>query len=64
MAENKGKNPLYSKTLWINVLAIIGSGVMYFSGMDTETWATISTSALALINVALRMVTNEPINME
>jgi hypothetical protein len=56
------KPPWLSKTLWINVLAIIGSVVVYMAGVDPSTWSEISVSALALINICLRLTTNQPID--
>lgn len=58
-----GKSPLTSKTLWVNFLALIGSAVMYFSGTVTpEQWAAATGAALPVINIVLRLVTNEPID--
>lgn len=58
-----GKSPLYSKTVWVNLLALIGSAAIFYSGtLTTEQWATITGAALPVINIVLRLVTNEPID--
>lgn len=50
-----------SKTLWVNLLAIIGS-VIVGTQVTTESWAEISVGFLALVNVALRIITGEEIS--
>lgn len=49
-----------SKTLWVNLLAVIGS-IIIGTQVTTETWAEISVGLLALVNVILRLVTGEQI---
>ena len=50
-----------SKTLWVNLLAVIGS-VVIGTQVTTETWAEISVGLLALVNVILRLVTGEAVS--
>lgn len=52
-----------SKTLWVNVLAIIGIilNAQFGIELDAETQVTIATSILAVINIVLRLVTKQPI---
>ena len=51
-----------SKTLWVNLIsigAIIGAA--YGFEIDTETQAVLATGILAVVNIILRFVTNQPI---
>ena len=50
-----------SKTLWVNLLAVIGS-IIIGTQVTTETWAEISVGLLALVNVILRLVTGEAVS--
>lgn len=49
-----------SKTLWINLIALIGT-IVGFWGFDAAQWTAISGSILAGINIILRLVTKEEI---
>jgi hypothetical protein len=49
-----------SKTIWANLVALIGSVVLSI-GFDPGRWAEISTVALAAVNVVLRFYTKEEI---
>lgn len=51
-----------SKTIWANLIALIGSLVVAV-GLDAGKWAEISTVSLAVVNVVLRFVTNEPVSL-
>lgn len=51
-----------SKTIWTNLIALVGSVVLAL-GMDAESWAEIAAVSLAVINLALRLVTKEPIEL-
>jgi hypothetical protein len=51
-----------SKTIWTNLIALIGSFVIAV-GFDPGRWAEIATVALAVINLGLRLVTNEEITL-
>jgi hypothetical protein len=46
-----------SKTVWINLLALCGSIALAF-GVDEASWAEISTTTLAVVNLGLRFITN------
>lgn len=52
-----------SKTIWVNLVALVGSLVMSY-GLDPAKWAEISTVTLAVINLALRMVTKEELTLQ
>ncbi|WP_429885362.1 hypothetical protein [Geoalkalibacter halelectricus] len=60
MPEKHGKKFWLSKTFWVNTLAIIALIVQSYTGfiMSVEAQASI----LAALNVALRLVTKEPIS--
>jgi len=51
-----------SKTVWTNLLALVGSIVLAV-GYDPGRWAEISTVTLAVANLVLRLVTKEEINL-
>lgn len=50
-----------SKTVWVNVLVLVG---MVVAGrfMDATQWAEVSAAVLAILNIILRFATNEPIS--
>ena len=48
-----------SKTLWINVVAILAIAVQGTTSFVID--ATLQLELLAAINVALRLITNEPV---
>lgn len=52
-----------SRMLWVNFLAIVAIILNSQFGveLDSETQAAIATSALAIINIVLRLLTSEPI---
>ena len=52
-----------SKTIWTNLIALVGA-LAVAQGTDPGRWAEISTVALAAVNVALRLVTNEPVTLK
>lgn len=52
-----------SKTIWANLIALIGSVVLAI-GFDAGRWAEISTVALAAVNVVLRFYTKEEISVQ
>jgi len=56
-----GKAWWMSKTIWANLIALIGS-VALAIGFDPGRWAEISTVALAAVNVVLRFYTKEEIS--
>jgi hypothetical protein len=49
-----------SKTVWLNVLALIGSLAVAY-GLEESRWAEISAVSLAVINLILRLVTKDEI---
>jgi hypothetical protein len=51
-----------SKTIWTNLIALVGA-IVVSTGFDAGNWAEISTVALAAVNVALRMVTKDPVTL-
>ncbi len=51
-----------SKTIWTNLIALAGSLVVAV-GFDPGRWAEISTVSLAVVNVVLRLITNEPVSL-
>jgi len=52
-----GKSWYRSKTLWANVLAIIGVVLAKYAGVELP--AEVVTSILAVINFVLRLITKE-----
>ena len=54
-----GKNPLFSKTLWVNVVALIVWASSKY--LNVELSAEDSLAILAVINMILRMITKKPV---
>jgi hypothetical protein len=52
-----------SKTIWMNLIALAGS-IFIAIGFDPGRWAEISTVSLAVVNLILRLYTQEPITFE
>jgi len=52
-----------SKTIWTNLIAFVGSIVIAI-GFDSGRWAEIATVLLAVVNIALRLITNEGIVLQ
>jgi hypothetical protein len=52
-----------SKTVWVNLVALIGS-VAIGMGFDASKWAEVSTVSLAVVNLILRLVTKEEITLQ
>ncbi len=52
-----------SKTVWVNFCAILAIVLnsQYGIEMDADTQAAMATSILAVINIILRLVTNQPV---
>ena len=53
-----------SKTLWVNVVAAVATVAGLFKldlGLTPEVQATVVTTILALVNIALRLVTKTAI---
>lgn len=58
------KHWLASRTLWINVLAVVAAVAGAFGidvGLDPETQTAIVAGVLAVVNIGLRLVTKAPI---
>jgi len=57
------KSLFASKTFWVNVFAVLGMGAQAFTGtsvlMNPEAQATL----LAVVNIALRMVTKDAVSL-
>jgi hypothetical protein len=51
-----------SKTIWANLIALVGSVVLAM-GFEPGRWAEISTVSLAVVNVILRFYTKEEITL-
>ena len=54
-----------SKTLWVNVVALVATLAGVFKldlGLTPEVQATVVTTILALVNIVLRFVTTTPIS--
>ena len=58
--DSLGKSPLLSKTLWVNVLAVVAMLVQGQTGFIIDAEAQIAL--LGVINLVLRAVTKEPLN--
>lgn len=55
-----------SKTLWVNLLAGIAAITGAFGidiGLTPEVQTTIVTGVMALVNIALRVVTKQPVSI-
>jgi uncharacterized membrane protein len=50
-----------SRTLWINIIAIVALALNHLYGieMDAELQSTLATTVLAIINIVLRVKTNQ-----
>jgi hypothetical protein len=51
-----------SKTIWINLLALAGS-VALALGVDSENWTEITAICLAIVNIGLRLATQDKIQL-
>jgi uncharacterized membrane protein len=51
-----------SKTIWVNVVALVASLLMVFGiELTADQQASLVTSILAIVNIGLRLVTTEAI---
>ena len=59
------KSIFKSKTIWVNVIAGAGTLITMLMNSDivaqNPEWVAYGTTALAVINLVLRMVTKEPV---
>lgn len=51
-----------SKTVWVNLITLLGSVVIGL-GFDASEWAEVSSVSLAVVNLLLRLVTKEEITL-
>lgn len=51
-----------SKTIWTNLLALVGA-VALALGLDSESWAEITAICLAMVNIGLRLTTQDKIQL-
>jgi hypothetical protein len=60
-----GKNPVKSKTLWVNVIMIVAGALGGIAGTDViqqnPQIAGYFVSIMGVVNVILRLMTKEPI---
>ena len=65
MNESK---PIYaSKTLWVNLVALVVSVAAAFGvdlGLDTEAQASLVGGIMAVVNIALRMFADKPVSVK
>ena len=60
------KSIFVSKTFWANIVAIVATVAGMFGldlGLDAETQAQIVAGVMAVVNIALRFVTDEPVSL-
>jgi len=55
-----------SKTLWVNVVALVAAvtGSFGLLDLDAETQTSIVAGVMAIANVALRFVTKSPVKLK
>ena len=59
------KHPLASKTLWVNLIALIASIAAGFGfDIDAEVQASLVGGVMAVVNIVLRLVTTQPVSMK
>lgn len=53
-----------SKTIWINAIALAGMILASITGIELEadTQAALATAILAVINIVLRLITNQAVS--
>ena len=56
-----GKALLMSKTFWVNLIGMVGIVVTGLGLVGDTAWIQYEAVALGAVNVALRMVTGQPI---
>lgn len=60
--EKKGKAWYKSKTVWVNIIALVAIIASYFGlNITEEEQLAIATAILAIVNIALRFITKEPV---
>ncbi len=61
------KHPLQSKTLWVNMVALLASVSTTMGvdlGLDPETQVALVGGILATVNVVLRLVTTQGVSLK
>jgi hypothetical protein len=61
------KHPLQSKTLWVNLVALIASLSTAFGvdlGLDPETQVALVGGILTVVNIALRLTTTQGVSLK
>lgn len=59
-----GKNYLFSKTLWVNILALAATWLGVKELASVEFQEEIVVTAIAVINIILRFLTKEPLKLK
>jgi len=61
---NYNEKPFWeSKTLWVNVIGLIIVVIQYFQGVNIPILSPeLSVAILAILNIVLRFVTNQPVS--
>lgn len=54
-----GKNWLRSKTIWANILIVVG--IVFANYLGTELTSQETASLMAVVNLVLRLITTEPV---
>lgn len=57
----QGKALLTSKTFWVNLIMLIGMVLTAFGIVGEPDWLKYQGSALAVVNVILRLISGNPI---
>lgn len=57
--ENKGKNPLYSKTIWVLLVSWLALILSKYAGIELS--ASDQTTILTFIGIIMRFITKQPI---
>ena len=63
---DEAKSVFASKTLWVNLLALIGSIGTAFGldlGLDAESQTAIVGGVMAVVNMVLRLTTKAPVKL-
>jgi len=57
------KSIFKSRTFWVNVIAIVGivANELWGIDLDGETQAAFVVTVLAIVNIALRGITSQPV---
>lgn len=57
------KSIFLSKTFWVNVITVFVSIAGYASGMVPPEWQAFLLPAVAIANIVLRAITNQPVTI-